>query len=141
MEESVLEEFPNRETFEEYWEKSYVPVVYEDVRETFEDFLTAADGHIFLSDYEEKGCVSKADFVENLSQEAQFTFQDGLTEAFYEKNPKLYEKAFAIYEEAQMEGKPDCDTASVFHETYRKLYLEFLNRLYDEKIAGVTGKA
>ncbi len=141
MEDSVLKEFPDREAFEKYWENSYVPVVYEDVQETFEDYLTAADGHIFLSDYEERGCISKEDFAENLSQEAQFTFQDGLTEAFYEKNPKLYEKAFAIYEEAQMEGRTDCDTASVFHETYQRLYLAFLNRLYDEKIAGNKGKA
>lgn len=141
MEESVLKEFPNRESFDKYWAENYVPVIYEDVRESFEDFVTAAGGHIFLSDYEEKGCISKDDFIENLSQEAQFTFQDGLTEAFYEKNPQVYEKAFAVYEEAQLEGRDSCDTAAVFHETYQELYLNFLRRLFDEKIAGNTGRA
>ena len=36
--------------------------------------------------------------------EAQFAFQDGLTEVFYDKNPELYETAFAIFEESQMNG-------------------------------------
>lgn len=98
MEESILERFKTPEVFETYWNENYREVVYEDVREAFEDFVTSAAGHIYLSDYEEKGCITKADFKANLSQEAQFTFQDALTEVFYEKNPDLYETAFAIYE-------------------------------------------
>lgn len=136
MEENILEAFPNRETFDKYWAENYVPVTYEDVREAFEDFWTAAGGHIFLSDYEEKNCISKEDFKENLSQEAQFSFQDGLTEVFYDKNPELYETAFAIYEEAQMSERADANVAQTFHETFNRLYAEFLDRLFDEKIAG-----
>lgn len=94
--EDILAAFPDRETFDRYWEENYVPVTYEDVKEAFEDFVTSAGGHIFLSDYEEGGCISKEDFKDNLSQEAQFAFQDGLTEVFYDKNPDLYETAFAI---------------------------------------------
>ncbi len=135
MESEILASFPDRETFDAYWNENYVPVTYEDVKEAFEDFVTAAGGHIFLSDYEEKGCISKEDFKENLSQEAQFTFQDGLTEVFYDKNPELYETAFAIYEEAQMTGSKGGDVAQIFHETYQNLYNEFLDRLFDEKLA------
>ena len=89
--EDILAAFPDRETFDRYWEENYVPVTYEDVKEAFEDFVTSAGGHIFLSDYEEGGCISKEDFKDNLSQEAQFAFQDGLTEVFYDKNPDLYD--------------------------------------------------
>lgn len=135
MESEIFEQFPDRETFEAYWNENYVPVTYEDVKEIFEDFVTAASGHIFLSDYEEGGCVSKDDFIENLSQEAQFTFQDGLTEVFYDKNPELYETAFAIFTESQMNGGEGADIASIFGETYQQLYVAFLNRLFDEKIA------
>ena len=71
-------------------------LTYEDVREAYEDFVKSADKHIFLSDYEESGNVSREDFMDNLSQAAQFAFQDGLTEAFYEKNPEVYENAFAL---------------------------------------------
>ena len=74
--EDILAAFPDRETFDRYWEENYVPVTYEDVKEAFEDFVTSAGGHIFLSDYEEAGCISKEDFKDNLSQEAQFAFQD-----------------------------------------------------------------
>lgn len=83
--EDILAAFPDRETFDRYWEENYVPVTYEDVKEAFEDFVTSAGGHIFLSDYEEGGCISKEDFKDNLSQEAQFAFQDGLTEYFMTK--------------------------------------------------------
>lgn len=135
MEENIFEAFPDRETFDKYWMENYVPITYTDVKEIFEDFVTAADGHIFISDYEEKGCISKEDFKENLSQEAQFSFQDGLTEVFYDKNPELYETAFAIYEEAQLSGNKEADTAQIFHETFNRLYAEFLDQLFDEKIA------
>ena len=135
MESEIFEQFPDREAFDAYWNEHYVPVTYEDVKEAFEDFVTSAGGHIFLSDYEEAGCISKADFKENLSQEAQFTFQDGLTEVFYDKNPELYETAFAIFEEAQMNGGEGADICRIYGETFQQMYHEFLDRLFDEKLA------
>lgn len=135
MEIDIFEQFPDRETFDKYWAKNYVPVTYEDVQKAFEDFVKSADGHIYLSDYEENGCISKADFKENLSQEAQFTFQDSLTEVFYDKNPELYETAFALYEEAQMSGQGDASVAQIFHDTFQQLYAEFLDRLFDDVLA------
>lgn len=131
----ILKRFPNKEAFDEYWNKEYKPLTYEDVREVYENTVKESDGHIFLSDYEENGCVSKADFKQNLSQDAEFAFQDGLTEIFYEKNPELYETAFEIYEVSQMSGAGDNNIAQTFHETYQRLYEEFLDRLFDEKIA------
>ena len=135
MESEIFEQFPNKEAFDKYWEENYIPVTYEEVREAFEDYVAAAGGHIFLSDYEEKGCISKADFKENLSQASLFTFQDSLTEVFYDKNPELYETAFAIFTESQMNGGKDGEIAGVFHETFNQLYAEFLDQLFDEKIA------
>ena len=120
--EDILAAFPDRETFDRYWEENYVPVTYEDVKEAFEDFVTSAGGHIFLSDYKD-----------NLSQQAQLAFQDGLTEVFYDTNPDLYETAFAIFEEAQMSGNQDVNVAVTFHETFNRLYAEFLDRLFEEK--------
>ena len=134
MESTIFEQFPNRETFDAYWNMNYVPVVYEDVKEVFEDFVASANGHIFLSDYEEGDCISKEDFKENLSQEAEFAFQDGLTEVFYDKNPELYELAFAIFEEAQMNGGKGAEVSRIYGETFQKLYNEFLDCLFDEKI-------
>ena len=93
--EDILAAFPDRETFDRYWEENYVPVTYEDVKEAFEDFVTSAGGHIFLSDYEEGGCISK--------------------------------------EEAQMSGNQDANVAVTFHETFNRLYAEFLDRLFEEK--------
>ncbi len=135
MDIDIFEQFPDKETFDKYWNENYVPVTYEDVKKAFEDFVKSAGGHIFVSDYEEKGCISKEDFKDNLSQEAQFTFEDGLTEVFYDKNPELYETAFALYEEAQITGEGDASVAQIFHDTFRSLYAEFLDRLYDEVLA------
>lgn len=126
-----MEQFKDREAFDAYWNDNYVPLSYKDVQEEFENYVKEAEKHIFLSDYEESGSIAKADFMDNLSQTAQFTFQDTLTEAFYEKNPKLYETAFAIYEEAQMAGRKDDNVALTFHEEYQRLYQEFLNEMFD----------
>ena len=135
MEGNIFEQFPNREAFDTYWNENYVPVTYEDVKKAYEEFIVETEGHIFLSDYEENGCIAKGDFKENLSQEAQFTFQDVLTEVFYDKNPTLYETAFAIYEESQMNGGEGATIARIYGETFQKLYEEFLDKLFDEKIA------
>ena len=72
--EDILAAFPDRETFDRYWEENYVPVTYEDVKE-----------------------------------------------------------AFAIFEEAQMSGNQDVNVAVTFHETFNRLYAEFLDRLFEEK--------
>lgn len=120
----------DRAAFAAYWQEHYVPLVYEDVQFAYEAFVKEADRHIFLSDYEEAGCIRREDFIEHLSQAAQFAFQDALTEAFYEKNPDVYETAFAIYENEQMEGS-SANAAALFHEEYHRLYREFLQKLYD----------
>ena len=133
--EDIFEQFQNKEAFDAYWNEHYVPLSYEDVREAYEDFVKASEKHIFLSDYEEGGKVSREDFMDNLTQSAQFAFQDSLTEAFYEKNPELYETAFAIYEEAQMSGAGDANIAAVFHEEYNRLYAEFLLAMFDAAFA------
>ena len=128
----IFEQFDSREAFDTYWNETYVPVTYEDVKEAYEDFVKASDKHIFLSDYEESGSISRDDFMDNLSQATQFAFQDSLTEAFYDKNPDLYETAFALFEEAQLEGTVDANVAAIFHEEYNRLYREFLLRMFDE---------
>ena len=128
----IFEQFDSREAFDTYWNETYVPVTYEDVKEAYEDFVKASDKHIFLSDYEESGSISRDDFMDNLSQAAQFAFQDSLTEAFYDKNPDLYEAAFALFEEAQLEGTVDANVAAIFHEEYNRLYRESLLRMFDE---------
>lgn len=132
--DDILLAFPDKKTFDKYWAENYVPVTYEDVKEGFEQFVEESEGHIYLSDYEENNCISKADFIENLSDDAKFAFQDGITEVFYEKNPEIYETAFAIFEESQMSGNPEANVATTFHETFNRLYEEFLNRLFEEKL-------
>ena len=70
--EEIFEQFKDKDAFDAYWKEHYVPLTYEDVREAYEDFVKSADKHIFLSDYEESGNVSREDFMDNLSQAAQF---------------------------------------------------------------------
>ena len=129
--DDILQQFQTREAFEAYWNENYISLTYEDVREAYEDFVKSADKRIFLSDYEEAGAISREDFMDNLAEAAMFTFQDTLTEVFYEKNPDLYELAFALYEEAEMSGQGDKNVAMIFHEEYNRLYKEFLLQMFD----------
>ena len=62
--EEIFEQFKDKDAFDAYWKEHYVPLTYEDVREAYEDFVKSADKHIFLSDYEESGNVSREDFMD-----------------------------------------------------------------------------
>ena len=89
MDNDIFSHFPDRETLDRYCNENYVPVTYEEVATVFRDLVKSAEGHNYLSDYEEKGCISKEDFKDNLSQEAQFAIQDGLTFVFYDKRSSI----------------------------------------------------
>ena len=58
-----------------------------------------------------------------------------LFRSFYDKNPELYETAFALFEEAQMTGQGDASVAQTFHETFNGLYTEFLDTLFEEMLS------
>ncbi len=133
--EELFEMFPNREAFDAYWRENYIPPSYEDVQEAYENFVKESDKHIFLADYEEKQEISREDFYENLNQTAEFSFQDLLTEAFYDRNPERYETAFALYEAAELTEGADRSIAATFHEEYHRLYQEFLLQMYDRMFA------
>ena len=128
--DELFEQFPTREVFDAFWRENYTPLTYADVQEAYEDFLKEVEHKIFLPDYEEKNAISREDFFENLNQTAEFSFQDLLTEAFYDKNPEVYETAFALYEMAEMVGEKT-NVALTFHEEYNRLYREFLLEVFD----------
>lgn len=130
--EDIFERFPTREAFDRYWNEKYVPLTYEDVREAYEGYVSEVEKKIFLEDYQKAGVISGEDFIENLNQISLFTFQDTLTEAFYEKNEELYETAFMLYEAAQLEGQGEENVAMTFHEEYNRLYQEFLHTMFDK---------
>ena len=116
--------------FEKLWNDKYVPLKYDDVKDEYEKFVKEAEKHIFIEDYESNGAVSRDDFMDNLSENAMFTFQDTLTEVFYDKNPEVYETAFELYEESLMNNTGD-NPAAIFHEEYNRLYREFLLEMFD----------
>lgn len=130
--DELIERYPSREAFDKYWKENYKELTYADVKQAFEDFVASAEKHIFKSDYEEKGQISRENFMDYLNQTAEFTFQDTLTEAFYDKNPELYETAFALYEAAKMSGEETRNVAQIFHEEYHRLYQAFLLEMYDQ---------
>ena len=133
--DDIFELYPDKDTFDAYWKENYQPVTYEDVRIKYEEFVQKAQKHIFISDYEAANAISREDFMENLSEDAQFLFQDVLTEVFYDKNPDVYETAFTIFEEAQISGNGKGKVAETFHQEYERLYKEFMNRIYDQFFA------
>lgn len=129
--DEIFELFPNQEAFDAYWRENYVPLSYEDVKEAFENYVKEADKHIFISDYEAGNAINRDDFMDNLSEDASFMFQDALTEAFYDKNPEVYENAFALFEAAEMAQDKNLDVAQTFHVEYNRLYKEFMLTMFD----------
>jgi len=76
--------------------------------------------------------VRKEDFKEHLSKGARFEFENAMTEAFYDKNPEVYEAAFGLYEEVPKQAMAITET---FHRTYQEIYEESLNCMFDAVIA------
>lgn len=118
--------------FENFFQANYTPLTYEDIKEDYENFYKEQNGKIFHEDYEKAAQISKDDFRDNLSKTALFTFQDALTELFYDKNPEIYEEAFAIFEE---NAGAKSEITKIFDDTYQSLYEAFLDQFFDEVIA------
>lgn len=129
--EDLLKLYPNQETFDTFFHMHYKPVTYEDVKEAMEAFVKEVGLSLFFDEYVKSRKVKKEDFKSNFSQAASFRFEDAMTEAFYEKNPGIYETAFALYELAPKESAAITKT---FHEAYMQSYTECLDRLFDEVI-------
>ncbi len=129
--EDLLRQYPDREAFDAFFHMNYKPVVYEDVKDAMEAFVKEAGLSLFFDEYVKSGNIKKADFMEHFSQAASFQFEDAMTEAFYEKNPDIYETAFALYELAPQESAAITRT---FHEAYAKSYAECLDQLFDRAI-------
>lgn len=135
--EELLTKYPDRKAFDLFFNMNYKPVRYEDVKEAMEAFVQEAGLSLFLDDYVKSGRVDKKDFKNYFSQAAKFQLEDAMTEAYYGKNPEIYETAFGLYELA-----PDKSAAitRTFHETYQASYEECLDMLFDEAIAPLLFK-
>ncbi len=130
--EDLQKLYPTREAFDTFFRMNYKPVVYADVKMAMEEFVAEAGLELFLDDYVNNKKVNKEDFKEHLSQAAKFQFEDAMTEAYYEKNPEIYETAFGLYELAPSQS---AEITRTFHETYRESYEQCLDGLFDAAIA------
>lgn len=129
--EDLLQQYPTREAFDTFFRLAYRPVAYDEVREGMEGLVREAGLSIFQEDYVKAG-VKKEDFTAHLAQAARFQFEDAMTEAFYEKNPSIYETAFGLYE---LDPAGSAAITKTFHEEYQKSYQRLLEELFDSAIA------
>lgn len=130
--EDLRELYPTQEAFDTFFRMKYKPVVYADVKEAMESFVKEVGRELFLDEYVKNGKISKQDFKEHFSQAATFLLEDAMAEAYYEKNPEIYETAFGLYELAPGQS---ASITRTFHETYRESYEECLDALFDAVIA------
>ena len=128
--ESLTKQFPDKETFDKFFVENFKTMTYEDVKEGLEELVKAEVLNIFQDDYVKN--VRKEDFKEHLSKGARFEFENAMTEAFYDKNPEVYEAAFGLYEEVPKQAMAITET---FHRTYQEIYEESLNCMFDAVIA------
>ena len=115
--ESLTKQFPDKETFDKFFVENFKTMTYEDVKEGLEELVKAEGLNIFQDDYVKN--VRKEDFKEHLSKGARFEFENAMTEAFYDKNPEVYEAAFGLYEEVPKHAMAITET---FHRTYQEIY-------------------
>lgn len=115
-----------KQEFDLLFQENYKEITYDNVKKSYETYYKELDGKIFHDDYL---TIEKETFLENLSDDAKFQFQDILLEVFYDKNPRIYESAFEIFE--LNNGKPS-DITKTFDDCYQGLYQEFVSNLAHE---------
>lgn len=115
--------FMTKQEFDLFFQENYTDVVYEDVKTLYETYYNEQEGKLFHDDYQS---IDENTFIENLSDDAKFQFQDILLEVFYDKNPSIYESAFEIFELNQGQKS---DVTKSFDDCYQQLYTNFLNQL------------
>lgn len=135
--EDLLRQYPDQKTFDTFFHMKYQPVRYEDVREAMEALVKEAGLSLFLDEYVKGGKITKADFKKYFSQAAKFRFEDAMTEAFYDRNPEIYETAFGLFE---LSPESSASITRTFHETYQKSYEDCLDQLFDAAIAPLLFK-
>lgn len=135
--EDLLRQYPDQKTFDTFFHMKYQPVRYEDVREAMEALVKEAGLSLFLDEYVKGGKITKADFKKYFSQAAKFRFEDAMTEAFYDRNPEIYETAFGLFE---LSPESSASIIRTFHETYQKSYEDCLDQLFDAAIAPLLFK-
>lgn len=128
----LLNQFPDKEAFDTFFKENYKPIQYDSVRADMEALVKEEGLNIFHDEYAKSGKITKEDFTNHLSQGARFTFQDAMSEAFYDTNPDIYEAAFGLYELAP---EKSAKITSTFHEVYAEVYQACLECLFDEMIA------
>lgn len=132
--EELLQQFPDKETFDAFFQEHYQPLTYEDVKTGFGEAVREAGAHIFPEEDMDK--VNRENFMEYLGQGARFILENAMTEAFYEKNPEVYETAFGLYEE---DPRHSPQITGTFHRTYQESYEALLSEWFDVAIAPLLG--
>ena len=132
--EELLQQFPDREAFDAFFREHYQPLAYEDVKAGFGEAVKEAGAHIFPEEDMDK--VTGSNFMEYLGQGARFILENAMTEAFYEKNPEVYETAFGLFEE---DPEHSAKITETFHRTDQESYEALLAEWFREEIAPLLG--
>lgn len=132
--EELLRQFPDREAFDLFFNENYTPLVYDDVKDGFAEATEAEGAHIFPEGDMDK--VNRDNFMEYLGAGARFILENAMTEAFYEKNPEVYEAAFGLYEEDPQHSGAVTES---FHRKYQESYSALLLEWFDTVIAPLLG--
>lgn len=132
--EELRKRFPDREAFDLFMEEHYRPLVFADVKEGFAEATKEEGAHIFPEGDMDK--VTRDNFMEYLGQGARFILENAMTEAFYEKNPEVYEAAFGLYEEDPQHSGAVTES---FHRKYQESYSALLLEWFDTVIAPLLG--
>lgn len=116
-----------KQEFDLLFKDNYSEITYDDVKDAYCSYFKELNGKIFHDDYQ---TIDKDTFLENLSDDAKFQFQDILLESFYDKNPLIYESAFEIFESNNGQKS---DVTKSFDDCYMTLYDSFVCQLADEQ--------
>lgn len=122
-----MAEFKDKESFEEFFQQSYVPVDYQSIRSEMRE-AAAGGWELFTEEYRQRGVISKKNYVLYMTSDAYCTFEEIVEQAVDELNSGIADVVMEIGNEMEF----DNDITEIYFDTTEKLLKEMLDALYDD---------
>ena len=118
----------DKASFEEFFEKNYVPVEYNMVKNEFEALAEEYGRDIFTEEYRIKGRIEKKDYILYMNSDAYCGFEEIVENTVDSLNQDIADVVLEISNEVSF----DNSVTEVYFDNMEQLVKRFLDCLFEE---------
>lgn len=118
----------DKASFEEFFEKNYIPVEYSMVKNEFEEVAEEYGRDIFTEEYLAKGRIDKKNYILYMTSDAYCAFEEIVENAVDSLNQDIADVVLEIGNELDF----DNSVTEIYFDNMENLLKRFLDCLFDE---------